>query len=155
MDERKAERSSRVEVNHEAPATGIAEVFIQAPVEKVWRILSELEKWPSWNKSVSMIRVNGPLATGTSFEWMTGGSRIISRLKEVDPPRKIAWSGRMLGIRAIHVWELKAEGEGTRVRTEESFDGIVATLLRGLMKKTLAKALAQGTASLKAAAESR
>jgi len=155
MDERKAERSSRIEVNHEAPATGIAEVFIQAPPEKVWRILSELEKWPSWNKSVSMIRVNGPLETGTSFEWTTGGSRIISRLKEVDPPRKIAWSGRMLGIRAIHVWELKAEGEGTRVRTEESFDGIVATLLRGLMKKTLAKALAQGTASLKAAAESR
>jgi len=48
----------------------------------------------------------------------------------------------MPGIRAIHVWELKADGDGTRVRTEESFEGLIVGLLRGLMKKTLAKALA-------------
>ncbi|MBP1770028.1 MAG: hypothetical protein H6P96_646 [Candidatus Aminicenantes bacterium] len=146
---------SRVEVDHDAPATGIAEVLIKAPIDTVWRILSDLEKWPSWNKSVSKIRVNGPLEAGTSFDWTAGSSRIVSRLEEVDPPQRIVWSGRMPGIRAIHVWELKADGDGTRVRTEESFEGLIVGLLRGLMKKTLAKALAQGTAALKAAAESR
>ncbi len=155
MGKMEVELGSRVEVNHDAPATGVAEVLIKAPIDTVWRILSDLEKWPSWNKSVSKIRVNGPLEAGTSFDWKAGGSRIVSRLEEVDPPQRIAWSGRMPGIRAIHVWELKAEDEGTRVHTEESFEGFIVGLLRGLMKKILAKALAQGTAALKAAAESR
>jgi len=155
MDKMKDEPSSRVEVNHNAPASGIAEDFIKAPVDRVWRILSDLEKWPSWNPSVSKIRVNGPLETGTSFEWTAGGLRIVSQLREVDPPERIVWSGRMLRIRAIHVWELKADGEGTRVRTEESFDGLVARLFRGFAKKTLGRALAQAVSALKAEAESR
>ena len=36
------------------------------------------------------------------------------RLEEVDPPKRIAWSGATLGIRAMHVWDLAEEGQGTR-----------------------------------------
>jgi hypothetical protein len=155
MDERKTEPRPRIEANKLAPAYGTADIFIKAPIEQVWRILSDLENWPSWNKGVSKIRVSGPIAPGTSFVWTANGSKITSRLEEIDPPRRIAWSGRMPGIRATHVWELRAEGVGTRVRTEESFEGIVAGLLRGIMTKTLAKAINQGTASLRAVAESQ
>lgn len=81
--------------------------------------------------------------------------RISSRLEEVDPPARIAWTGRMFGVRAVHVWELAAEGPGTRVRTRESFAGWLARLLPGTMRKALAKALEQGVAALKTEAESR
>jgi len=99
--------------------------------------------------------VNGPAKVGTSFKWVGGKSKIVSRLEEVDPPKRIAWSGKTLGIRAIHVWELAEKGEGTQVRTEESFEGLVVRLFRGFARKTLAKALEQGVSSLQAAAESR
>jgi uncharacterized protein YndB with AHSA1/START domain len=145
----------RIEVNREAPAVGSAEARIEAPIETVWGILSDLEKWPKWNKSVARIRVDGPIEAGTSFAWASGGVKVASRLEEVARPARIAWTGKMFGVRAVHVWNLVADGLGTKVRTEESFAGWLARLLPGLMKKTLANALAQGVADLKAAAESQ
>lgn len=145
----------RVEVDRKAPVFGSAEARIEAPIETVWEVLSDLENWTKWNKSVSRIRVNGPVEAGTSFEWTSGGFKIVSRLEEVVPPARIAWTGKMFGVRAVHAWDLVAGGRGTLVRTEESFAGWLAKLLPGVMRKTLAKALAQGIADLKAAAESR
>ena len=136
-------------------AFGVADAFIEAPIGMVWGILSDLEHWTTWNKSVSKILVNGPVQIGTTFAWVGGGSRIDSRLEEVDPPTRIAWSGKTFGIRAMHVWELEDKGQGTQVHTEESFRGPVAWLFRGFARKTLAKALDQGVAALKAEAESR
>jgi carbon monoxide dehydrogenase subunit G len=144
---------ARVEINREAPAVDTVDIFIKAPRDAVWNILSDLENWPSWNPGVSKISVNGPVEVGTSFKWVGGRSKIVSRLEEVDPPRRIAWSGKTLGIRAIHVWELSNKDGGTQIHTEESFEGLVARLFRGIARKTLAKALAQGISSLKAAAE--
>jgi len=144
-----------VDVNLKAPAVGKAEALIEAPIGTVWGILSDLERWPTWNKGVSKIKVNGPIQAGTSFEWAGNGSKIVSRLEVVDPPHRIAWSGKTLGIRATHVWELTKKGTGTLVHTEESFEGPVARLFRGFARKTLAKALAQGITSLKTEAESR
>jgi hypothetical protein len=147
--------NAHIEVDHRAPAIGVADAFIEAPIETVWGILSDLENWPTWNKSVSKIRVDGPIAAGTSFFWVGNGSKIVSRLEEVDPPRRIAWTGKLFGIRATHVWELEEKGQGTQVHTEESFEGLVARLFRGFSRKTLAKALDQGVSALKAGAESR
>jgi uncharacterized protein YndB with AHSA1/START domain len=149
-----SEPGSRFEVNRKAPAFETAEVYVEAPIGKVWSVLSDLERWPSWNPGVSKIRIDGPVRAGTCFEWAGNGSKIVSRLEETDPPRRIAWTGKTLGIRARHVWELSEKGTGTLVRTEESFDGLAARLFRGFARKTLAKALAQGVSSLKAAAES-
>ena len=144
-----------MDVNLKAPAVGKAEALIEAPIGTVWGILSDLERWPTWNKGVSKIKVNGPVQAGTSFEWVGNGSKIVSRLEEVNPPQRIAWTGKTLGIRATHVWELTKKGTGTLVHTEESFEGLMARLFRGFARKTLAKALAQGITSLKTEAESR
>jgi len=150
-----SEVRSGVVVNRDAPAIKIAEIIIEAPVETVWGVLSDLDGWPSWNKGVSKIHVSGPVRAGTSFEWMAGGAKIKSRLEEVTAPKKIAWSGKMFGIRAIHVWELEGQAYGTKVHTEESFEGPVARLFRGFARRTLARALDQSTQALKAEAESR
>jgi uncharacterized protein YndB with AHSA1/START domain len=149
------EPESRIQANRKAPAFEAADVLIEAPIETVWSVLSGLENWPSWNKGAARIKVNGPIKAGTSFEWVGNGSKIVSRLEEVNPPQRIAWSGKTFGIRATHVWELTQKGTGTLVHTEESFEGLVARLFRGFARKTLAKALTQGVSSLKAAAESR
>lgn len=147
--------NTRIEADHKAPALGAAGIFIAAPIETVWGVLSGLDRWPEWNRNVAWIRVDGPVRPGTRFVWKAGWSRIASRLEDVAPPNRIAWSGRMPGIRAIHVWELRGEDGGTRVRTEESFEGLVARLFRGYARKVLAKALDQGLSSLKSEAESR
>ncbi|MGB8958257.1 MAG: SRPBCC family protein, partial [Candidatus Aminicenantales bacterium] len=145
--------NAHVHIDVEAPAIAEAEAFIQAPIETVWSILSDFQNWPAWNKSVLKMRVDGPVMTGTTFEWLADGWRITSRLEEVDPPKRIAWSGATLGIRAMHVWDLAEEGQGTHVHTVESFEGLVPRLLRGFTRKTLAESLNKGMAALKAEAE--
>lgn len=147
--------NAHVLVNHEAPAIAEADAFIRAPIATVWNVLTDFQNWPAWNKSVSKMQVDGPVETGTSFEWIADGWKLASCLEEVVPPKRIAWSGTTLGIRSVHVWDLAEEGQGTRVHTVESFEGLVPRLLRHFTRKTLAKSLDQGVAALKAEAESR
>ena len=146
---------SVVEINRAAPAVGSATALVEAPLENVWRILGDLANWPNWNKSVTKIRVDGQAEPGTTFVWKAGGSKIVSRLEQVTPPHRIAWSGKVFGIRAVHVWELAAEAGGTRVRTEESFEGPLARLFPGFARKTINRALAGAVSSLKSEAESK
>ncbi|MDD4881238.1 MAG: SRPBCC family protein [Gallionellaceae bacterium] len=144
-----------IEANPEAPACASAEAYINAPVETVWTLLSDFAHWPDWNEAVARMRLDGPVQAGTPFVWVAGGTRIVSRLEEVAPPGRLAWTGKTMGIRAVHVWRLATQGEGTHVHTEESLDGLIARLLPGLMRKMLAKALAQGVMALKTEAEAR
>lgn len=145
----------QVEVNEKAPAVGSAEAVVMAPIETVWDVLSDFESWPSWNKSVSKLELKGDVKVGTSFVWVAGGSRIISKLMEVDPPKRIVWSGRTFGIRAIHVWEFEEKDGGTLVHTKESFEGVIVRLFRGPMKRMLDQALDQAVTALKVEAEAR
>ncbi|MGH3110343.1 MAG: hypothetical protein ACRDQT_05430 [Gaiellaceae bacterium] len=73
----------------------------------------------------------------------------------MEPPQLIAWTGRTLGIDAIHFYRLEPRDGGTFVRTEESYEGLVARLLRGSLQKTLGRALADGLRYLKIEAEQR
>jgi len=147
--------NAHVLVNPDAPAIADADAHIEAPIEMVWDILTDFQNWPTWNKSVSKMQVDGPIETGTSFEWHADGWKLASCLEEVDPPKRVAWSGTTLGIRSTHVWDLTEEGQGTHVQTVEAFEGLVPTLLRYFTRKKLAKSLDQGMAALKAEAESR
>lgn len=61
-----------------------------------------------------------------------------------------------MGIKAIHVYTLEPNQDGgTVVRTEESFDGLVAKVLRRPLQKTLDTALQEGLEHLKREAERR
>ena len=101
-------------------------------------------------KAVSLA---GPFAEGSTFRWKAGPGTITSVVEHVDPPNVLAWSGRTLGIRAVHVWHLSAQNGKTFVRTEESYDGLMARVLRRSLQKMLDAALANGARYLKAEAE--
>jgi uncharacterized protein YndB with AHSA1/START domain len=137
----------------DAPVVAAHEIVIDAPIDRVWDVLTEIESWPSWNRDVRSASMDGPVAPGSTFRWKAGPGTITSRLEHVERPHVVAWSGRTLGIRAVHVWRLESRGEGTLARTEESYDGLVAGLLRRLLQKTLDRALADGARYLKAEAE--
>jgi uncharacterized protein YndB with AHSA1/START domain len=142
-------------INHDALATASAETLIEAPIDLVWAVQSDLERWPAWNPGVKRIEVRGPVAEGTEFHWKAGGVSITSVLREVDPPRRIGWTGKAPGLRAVHVWTFEPDGDRTHVRTAESFEGLLAKLLPGMMRRTLEKTLDRGLAALKVECERR
>jgi uncharacterized protein YndB with AHSA1/START domain len=98
-----------VVINEAARVKARSSSFINAPPEQVWSVLSDLRRWPEWNTDVSTMSMDGPLAQGTRFRWKAGGFTINSQLIEVSPRSRITWSGRMIGVSAIHIWHLEAE----------------------------------------------
>jgi uncharacterized protein YndB with AHSA1/START domain len=142
-------------IDRSAPVIGASEIVIDTSPQKVWEVLTAFEDWPSWNPDVRDVSMGGPVAPGTQFRWKAGPGTITSTLQHVDPPRAIAWTGRTLGIKAVHVWRLEPQNEATHVHTEETFDGLIARLLRGRLQKQLDQALDGGLRHLKSAAEGR
>jgi hypothetical protein len=59
-------------------------------------------------------------------------------LQVVDPPREIAWTGTTMGIKAVHVFRFQANDRGTLARSEESWQGLLASLLKGYSRSVLA-----------------
>ena len=142
-------------INESAPVVGRSEIEIAAPPDAVWEVLTAFEGWPSWLRDVKSMSIEGPVAPGTVFRWKAGPATITSKLERVEPPQLISWTGRTLGIKAIHFWHFEARDGGTFVRTEESYEGLVARLLRRSLQKTLDRALDDGLQDLKAEVERR
>jgi hypothetical protein len=121
----------------------------------VWDVLTAFDRWPSWNPEVKSMSIQGTVGEGSVFRWKAGPGTITSTIRRVEPSRLIAWTGKTLGIRAIHFWWLEPRDGRTFVRTEESYDGLVARLLRGRVQKALDSGLEGGLQHLKAEAERR
>jgi uncharacterized protein YndB with AHSA1/START domain len=138
-----------------APVKGTAEVDIAAPPQTVWDVLTRFENWPNWNSDVKSMSFEGPLAPGSMFRWKAGPGTILSTLDRVEPPRYISWQGKTLTIDAYHEWWLEPRDGGTHVRTEETFSGLLAKILRGTLQKTLDKSFDAGVERLKRESERR
>lgn len=144
-----------MKVNEAAPVLAAAQRGISASPELVWSVLTDLEHWVDWNPDVTEMQVGGPVSPGTEFRWKAGGATIISTIQEMEEKRRIVWTGRTLGIRAVHAWTLEADGTGVAVRTEESFEGMVARVLARPLRKMLHKSLTAGLDALAAECETR
>lgn len=142
-----------MEVNQKAPVVSRRHVHIAAPLERVWTLLIDIDCWPLWNSAISKVKLGGAPAAGSIFRWKSGGVTVVSRLQDVEPMRRLSWTGRTAGIDAIHVWELEKEDGGILVRTAESWNGPLAHILRPVLQRFLDRSLEAGLHSFKAAAE--
>ena len=142
-----------MEIDASAPAVARGEIEIAASPEIVWRVLTDIANWPSWNPDVKSVSLEGPLAAGTRFRGKAGPGTITSTLRTVDPPHRIDWTGKTFGIKAVDVYELEPDDGGTLVRTAESWDGFPVRLFRRRLRKTLQEATNSGLRHLKLEAE--
>ena len=142
-----------MEIDEQAPAIAEAKIAIQAKLETVWGIQTDIDRWSEWNPGVQWSKLNGPLAVGSVFRWKSRGSFIVSTLQEIEPMRKIAWTGQAMGARAKHTWSFEARGDAVAVLSRESFDGWWPRLLPGLTRRILGNVLRAWLRSLKQRAE--
>ncbi len=145
--------TTAMQIDASAPVVLAAEIGIAAPPDRVWRILSAIADWPSWNQDIRFARVDGPVAAGTRFRWKSGPLAITSTVEDVVSAHRIGWTGRTIGLRARHVWTLTDDGGGTRVRTDESLTGVLPRLFAGPIRKSVQQSLDKWLAMLQATAE--
>lgn len=142
-----------IPINDKAPVRASKSILIEASPERVWSVLSNIDKWIEWNSEVQYSKLNGQLVIGTTFYWKTDSLKIISTLHTVVPNEQLGWSGKAFGTYAIRNWRIASKGQETEVWVEESMDGLLMKIFRGFMNNTLEKGLTRWLKSLKKEAE--
>jgi len=118
----------------------VTEIDIDAPVEEVWKALTDFDAYPRWNPMI--IRASGELRVGERLKvrFEPEGSRghtFRPRLMVVDPGRELRWLGwpRLPAFfDTEHYWTMEAKPDG---RTHLSH----GTVVRGLLAPMAGKAL--------------
>jgi uncharacterized protein YndB with AHSA1/START domain len=109
----------------DAPVKAEASIDIDAPLEKVWAVFSDVERWPQWNSDAPNAHLEGPLAPGTR---LTYGSHKLE-LACVEPPTAMTFYGTLAGYKGVTVWKLVETAPGkTRVTAAESNDGFLISV---------------------------
>jgi uncharacterized membrane protein len=140
-------------IDTKAPLKAKKDIVIDAPVSHVWMVQSDIRNWPKWQKDVSYAELRGKLAKGTVFTWKAMGMNITSELQEVVENKIIGWSGKSIGMSAIHVWKFEKQGNKTRVITEESLSGWFPMIIKLFKPDFLEQSLLKALQTLKHQAE--
>ncbi len=142
-----------MDINKNAPVFARKELLINAPIEKVWEIQSNIDAWPGWQPDITTAKLEADLKEGSTFRWKAQGLTIHSQLHTVEPNRRIGWTGTALGMDAIHNWTFEDRGETTLAITEESLSGWLTRLMKLFDPHFLEKSLEATLQRLKDKAE--
>ncbi|MET9884702.1 SRPBCC family protein [Streptomyces sp. NPDC006430] len=144
-----------VRIDRNAPVITRTEILIHAPLATVWKIQTDVEKWPTWQPSVEAVTKDTPgrLRPGSVFRWSTEGLDIVSTVRQADHGRRLAWGGPAQGITAIHVWTFTPTRDGVLVRTEESWTGAPVLAHQAALQAALDQSLHHWVTNLKHRAE--
>ncbi len=104
---------------------------INAPVEKVWKLLTDAGGYPAWD--LSMDHIEGKLALGETVKFFTklSSQAFPVKVTAFEPNRKLVLTGGMpLGLfKSERTHTLTANNDGsTTFHTEEIFSGLLLPL---------------------------
>jgi uncharacterized protein YndB with AHSA1/START domain len=86
------------------------EVEIDAPVEKVWQVMTDpryLDQWFPGAESVSNVRLSG---SGGGFDWTSDERKGKASIVSMDPMKRLEVTTQVGDDRDSHVFELKPSG---------------------------------------------
>jgi uncharacterized protein YndB with AHSA1/START domain len=143
-----------------------AQIDINAPVTKVWSLVSDFSLMPKWSPQCRMMKVFGPLRPGARTVNVNRRKFLVwpttSRITEVVPEKKLAFRVNENGT--VWSYELEPTDAGTRLtETRHAENGTTAfsnmtinALMGGVpsFEQELVEGMNQTLARIKAAAES-
>ena len=123
-----------------------ASIVIRAPVDRVWSLLTDAERYPMWNSTVE--RISGRIAPGekiTVYTKMTPGRAFPVLVTEFSANRRMVWSGGLpLGLFT-----------GQRTFTlRQATDSCIEFAMREEFRGPLARLIAQSVPDLQPAFDS-
>ncbi|MCB0918474.1 MAG: SRPBCC domain-containing protein [Actinobacteria bacterium] len=113
-----------------------SQIEIDASPDVVWKVLTDLERYHDWNPFIVSSR--GELRQGETLvnRMQPPGGRAMTfkpKVTEVDDGAVFEWLGH-LGVPGLfdgrHRFELQAAGNGTLLRQDEYFSGVLVRLMR-------------------------
>jgi hypothetical protein len=142
------------DIDRDAPVIVRHEIDINAPLETVWRLQTNVNNWPAWQTDITAARLDGPFEPGNSFTWTSYGFTVTSTIYVVAERARTLWGGANRGIIGTHEWVYTQTPTGTHVATHESWSGQPVQADATGMQSALDKSLTDWLGHLKATAES-
>jgi len=107
-------------------------IHIQAPQDRIWKILTDAPGYPSWNSTVD--KVEGWIGPGekvTVHAKISPGRAFPVTVSTLEAPRKMVWSGGMpLGLfKGERTFSLTPRDGGVDFSMTEVFSGLMAPLI--------------------------
>lgn len=108
--------------------------LIQANPDRIWSLLTDAQKFPSWNSTVTSIegvitegqtlKVRVPAAPGRVFK---------PRVSAVDPKRSMVWRDGMAPMfRGVRTFRLTPHADGsTEFAMTEELSGVLLPMIKG------------------------
>jgi hypothetical protein len=143
----------KIDINTKAPVNAKQKIKIYASATKVWSILTEINNWPNWQSSVKKAHLETPLQEGSGFIWSAGGVTLKSKIHTCEPFHAFGWTGKTIGVSAIHNWLLESEKDGTTVSVEETLEGFFPFILKKKFQNILEHSMSKNLQELKIASE--
>ena len=138
-----------------------ARIDIDASPERVWRVLTDFDRFPVWSPSIR--RISGPLRQGAQIEFegtLEGGRsmRFQPTLLTVSPNRELRWLGRLWRpglFDGEHRFLIEPLDENrSRLIQSEQFRGLLVPILFAMIGKSTLRSFEPTNTALKARAES-
>jgi hypothetical protein len=134
-------------------------IDIKTPVDRVFEVMSDTDRWHEWTPSVTSIK---RLDEG---EFKVGSKAVIRQPKfppalweitaidETSSRRSFTWENRAPGIRVIAHHSAEPTATGARATLSLSYEGLLAKLLARLTRNITNRYLAMEAFGLKARSE--
>lgn len=118
------------------------EILINAPLERVWNLLTDLSEYSSWNPFI--VNAKGEIKLEQKLlcqPRLPNGGKYTFRptVTRCDPLKEFAWTGKVIHSRLAcgeHLFQLEEVGKNqVRLIHNEIFTGVFASLYLPLIKK--------------------
>lgn len=121
-----------------------APIIIDAPIEKVWQVLTDFSNLKNWSSSFVELkgefRKNG--SVDIQFKTPMGVQKMKKQLFHFEEGKSFGWTGVfILGMKDYHLHTLEAVSPTqTKFIQTDNFSGGASFLLKGMLHKQLKKA---------------
>jgi len=88
----------RGRIDDVAPISARCETVVDAPVERVWDVLSHPERWEQFAPGIADVRLADGVVEGGCFTWRNGRTKLTSRFAVVRPGHELTWTGTAAAV---------------------------------------------------------
>lgn len=137
------------------PSFSIA-IDIAAPPDRVWQVMSDVDRWHEWTKSVTSItrKDGGAFAVGTrAVIRQPKFPPALWKITAIDPGRSFEWTSVAPGVRVVARHGTQPVAAGTRATLSLQYYGLFGGLIARLTKGITERYLAMEANGLKARSE--
>ncbi len=137
------------------------EIDIQASPEKVWSILTDIDKWHKWSPTINASSGDAAVGSTVTITMMSkeagkDGPKYNPTFLRLDEPNTFHWRAHMMAgfiFTNDKIIELEKTDTGTKLTHKETFKGLMAAMMKGQMDKGVPPMLNMMNEALKELAE--